>query len=55
MSRWFNLEPALQSNGVIESDVKEVIKNLLKKAPKRKSGEKSASDANDRICTTNVD
>ena len=37
----FNLEAALQSNGVIESDVKEVIKKQLDNAPKRKDDEKT--------------
>ena len=37
----FNLEAALQTNGVIESDVKEVIKKQLGKAPKRKDGGKT--------------
>ena len=36
----FNLEAALQTNGVIESDVKEVIKRQLESAPKRKDDEK---------------
>ena len=37
-----NLEAALQTNGVIESDVKEVIKKQLDNAPKRKDDEKMA-------------
>ena len=37
----FNLEAALQSNGVIESDVKEVIKKQLDNAPKRKDDKKT--------------
>ena len=37
----FNLEAALQTNGVIKSDVKEVIKKQLDKAPKRKDDEKT--------------
>ena len=37
----FNLEAALQTNGVIESDVKEVIKKQLDNAPKRKDNEKT--------------
>ena len=37
----FNLEAALQTNGVIESDVKEVIKKQLDNAPKRKDAEKT--------------
>ena len=32
----FNLEAALQTNGVIEGNVKEVIKKQLDNAPKRK-------------------
>ena len=40
MSEQFNLEPALQTNGATESDVKEVIKKLLRNVPKRKGGEK---------------
>ena len=35
--------------------MKEVIKKLLKEAPKRKGGEKTANDANDMINTTNVE
>ena len=52
---WFNLEPALQTNGVTKIGVKEVIKELLKNALKRKGGEKNANDANDMINTTNDD
>ena len=37
----FNLEAALQTNGVIESNVKEVIKKQLDNAPKRKDDEKT--------------
>ena len=37
----FNLEAALQTNGVIESDVKEVIKKQLNNARKRKDDEKT--------------
>ena len=37
----FNLEAALQTNGVIESDVKEVIKKQLDNAPKFKDDEKT--------------
>ena len=37
----FNLEAALQSNGVIESDVKEVIKKQVDNAPKRKDDKKT--------------
>ena len=37
----FNLEAALQTNGVIESDVKEVIKKQLDNAPKRKDDKKT--------------
>ena len=40
LSQWFNLEPALQTNGETESDVKAVIKKLRKNAPKRDGGEK---------------
>ena len=36
-----NLEAALQTNGVIESDVKEAIKKQLDNAPKRKDDEKT--------------
>ena len=36
----FNLEAALQTNGVIESDVKEVIKKQLGNTSKRKDDEK---------------
>ena len=34
------LEAALQTNGVTDSDVKEVIKNQLENTPKRKDDEK---------------
>ena len=37
----FSFENALQTNGVIESDVKEVIKKQLDNAPKRKDDEKT--------------
>ena len=37
----FNLEAALQTNGVIESDVKQVIKKQLDNAPKRKDDGKT--------------
>ena len=37
----FNLEAALQTNGVIESDVKEVIKKQLDNSPIRKDDEKT--------------
>ena len=37
----FNLEAALQTNGVIESDVKEVIKKQLDNVPKRKDDKKT--------------
>ena len=37
----FNLEAALQTNGSIESDVKEVIKKQLGNATKRKDDEKT--------------
>ena len=44
LSLWtaqFNLEAALQTNGVIEHDVKEVIKKQLENAPKLKDNEKT--------------
>ena len=41
MSQWFNLEAALQTNGVIEGDMKEVNKKQFKNAPKRKDDEKT--------------
>ena len=50
----FNLEAALQNNGVIEGDVEEVIKKQLDNAPKHKDDEKK-NDANYRINTTDVD
>ena len=37
----FNLEAALQTNGVIKSDVKEVIKKRLDNAPKHKDDGKT--------------
>ena len=37
----FNLEAALQTNGVIESDVKDFIKKQLDNASKRKDDEKT--------------
>ena len=37
----FNLEAAIQTNGVIESDVKEVIRKQLDNVPKRKDDEKT--------------
>ena len=37
----FNLEAALQTNGVTEGDVKEVIKKQLEQAPRRKDDEKT--------------
>ena len=37
----FSLEAPLQTNGVIESDVKEVIKKQLDNAPKRKDDGKT--------------
>ena len=55
LAQWFNLEPVLQTNGVSVSDVKELIKKLLKNASKWKGGEKNANGANDRINPTNVD
>ena len=45
--KWFNLEAALETNGVTESDgltesdVKEVIKKQFENAPKRKDDEKT--------------
>ena len=47
------LEPALQTNGVTESDVKEVIKKQLDNTPKFKD-DKNTNDANYRINTTNA-
>ena len=41
MFQWFNLEVALQNNGVTKSDVKEVIKKQFENAPKRKDDEKT--------------
>ena len=41
MSQWFNLEVALETNGVTKSDVKEVIIKQFENAPKRKDDEKS--------------
>ena len=41
MSQWFNLEAALQINGVNESNVKEVIKKQFENTPKRKDDEKT--------------
>ena len=41
MSQWFNLEAALETNGVTKSDVKEVIIKQFESAPKRKDDEKS--------------
>ena len=49
----FNLEAALQTNGVTESDVKEVIKKQLDNTPKCKD-DKNANDANYKINTTNA-
>ena len=40
MSRWFNLEAALQTSGVTESDVKEVIKKQFEDALESKDNEK---------------
>ena len=37
----FNLEAALQTNGLVESDVKEVIKKQLGNAPKRRDDGKT--------------
>ena len=44
----------LQTNGVTESDVKEVIKKLFENASKRKGDGKNPNNANDKINTTNV-
>ena len=55
LSQRFNLEAALQTNGVPESDVKEVTKKLLENVPIRIDGAKYPNDANERINTTNVD
>ena len=52
--QWFNLEAALQTNGVAESDVKEVMKKQFENIPKRIDNEKT-NGANDRINTTNFD
>ena len=41
MSQWFNLEAALQTNAVTESDVKEIIIKQFENAPKRKDDEKT--------------
>ena len=41
MSQWFNLEAALQTNDVTESDVKEVIKKQFENAHKHKGDEKT--------------
>ena len=41
MSQWFNLEAALQTNGVNESDMKGVIKKQFQNTPKRKYDEKT--------------
>ena len=41
MSQWFNLEAALKTNGVTESDVKEIIIKQFENAPKRKDYEKT--------------
>ena len=41
MPQWFNLKAALQTNGVTERDVKEVIKKQFENAPKRKDDEKT--------------
>ena len=40
LSQWFNLETALQCNGVTKSDVKEVIEKQFENAPKSKDDEK---------------
>ena len=54
-SQRFNLEAALQTNGVTESYVKEVIKKQLENVRKQKGDERYANDANDRINMINVD
>ena len=41
LSQLFNLEAALQTNGVTENDVKEDIKKQFENAPKRKVNEKT--------------
>ena len=41
LSQLFNLEAALQTNGVTKNDVKEVIKKQFENAPKRKDNEKT--------------
>ena len=51
----FNLGDELQIDAVIKSDVKEVIKKQLDKAPKHKHDEKNPNDANYGINTFNVD
>ena len=43
----------LQTNSVMESDIKEVVKKQLKGAPKRKGGGKNENDE-DRTNTTKV-
>ena len=55
LSQWFNLEHALQTNGVTKSDATEVTKKLLKNASKRKGGEKNTNDGNNVININNVD
>ena len=54
MSQWFNLEAALQNNGVNESDVKEIIKKQFEKAPKRKDYEKTQMMQMIRLMLTNT-
>ena len=44
MFQLFNLEAALQTDSVTESDIKEVVKKQLKDAPKRKGDEKNEND-----------
>ena len=41
LSQCFNLEVALQTNGITESDVKEAIKKLIENAPKQIDGKKT--------------
>ena len=55
LCQWFSLESVLQTNGVTESDMKEVIKKLIKNGPNGKVVKKNANGANYMINTTNVD
>ena len=50
---WFNIEAALQTTGLRESDGKEVVEKQLKNASKRKGGGKIEKDK-DMTNTTNV-